>query len=343
MSVSRCCCCGILHDTFPANIDNWTVVSGTVVHDTDHMELQSAGALAVTDETTTDDAYYVRFQLLLTESNKTFRIIVDYQDSDNYLFLQVEFLYTTGTSRLQLFRRSGGSDTSLGSAITTTSGPDVDELFFVLLCFDADGVLTGYLDGSTATIEAVTTSTGGDKVGIYLADTTDLEVHDVSWQRHKDEKSGCPECGAICNGCSGYWTATVSGIADGDCSNCNELLNGTFVLNQICSCYWRLPLNEADECENAVAEVTPSACAVPLDGPYYEVVVARTPFLFSIQFRYYDSSGTGRFVYQFQTSPAPALGDCDALFNGRTFTLVGGASSNCDHTSGSVSMVFTET
>jgi hypothetical protein len=154
------------------------------------------------------------------------RIIVDYVDASNFLFLEA----TAGTGgTLAIWRKAGGADTlkkSIGAAIpagTTT---------IVGLCITADGLVAAASVGTTPILTGVIVSATNPGWGLGTGGTlAGTATFGISFTRRTDDSCGncaslCPDCfnglmsaeyqvsippAFTANGCTGPQCASVSG------------------------------------------------------------------------------------------------------------------------------------
>jgi hypothetical protein len=130
------------------------------------------------------------------------RVIVAYEDSDNYLFAAY-FEGDTECPWLRLGKRDGGSESWL------TDERPLDTLSTsrtMFVCWEQGSLLSAHIGDGTGWpdkvyLEAeVTSGPEGDQVGLeFSAGAGSVKFDDFDWQRHKsDTQTSCPECLAPC-------------------------------------------------------------------------------------------------------------------------------------------------
>lgn len=153
-----------------------------------------------------------------------YRVLVAYDDADNYLFLAV-FDGDTECSWARLGQRLAGSETWLTAERIL---PDLSTSRGLYLCWQAStGMLTAHVGSGTAWpdkvyLEAeVTSGLDGDQIGLEFSTGAGLiEFTNLDWKYHKsDVQTTCPECLPPCiffadsapaAGCD--WTSETSGL-----------------------------------------------------------------------------------------------------------------------------------
>ena len=341
-----CCCesCAIFGDDFNRADDtdlgsDWDEDSGAAEIKDNKLRLTSAGTLVVTTTTKSGDSDYLACQLDIPDNNKTLRIIVDYVDSDSYHFLEIDFRHSGSTSTLQLYKRSGGTNTAVGSSATTTALTTSSSIL-PRVCLTAAGQFSAHLAGTGGiSVQGTTTVHGGSKVGIYLEDATNLDVDGFVWGVHESEDENCDECLALCNGCSGTFTVVIADMADDACSEC-ERLNGTFVLTPVCGCTHHYEWHSADVCDDGPGTSTESNCdAAPVATPRLKLLVSRIATFVTMNLSY-QSFGGFDFQWTFAGFVTGADTDCEVAWTQSLTSNVG--STLCDDSGASIDVTFVE-
>lgn len=165
-----------------------------------------------------------------TTSDKL-QIIVDYLDASNYHFAEIQPGASNGT--LKLFKRSGGSNTQIGSTATVT-GLTTSTLPTLAVCWDGTVLqATVYLLGvAVQGLDRVTTAHGGKFAGIGSGAGSGATADNFGITILQDGCDDCPDAGTCCicldQSAPKYLKLVVSGIVNDTCAECTEL-NGTYI------------------------------------------------------------------------------------------------------------------
>ncbi len=268
-----CCCdggpCEYFADTFdssPIGAD-WTVESGSWNISSGTLATSSSAALlenTVSNPNSGDsDEFVLEANVTANTNGDTVRLIGNYVDSSNYWFLELTFHSTTASSNVKLFERASGSNTQRGQTINTVVL--VPSTFYTAsMCFTSSGVRTMVAGSSGPSYATTSLTTSLTALGTGALNGT-ASFNEMSLSRHTGNRSDCSEC-ASCTLCSGTTPAelslVISGVVDDNCSNCDETLNGTFILSNsgthystgfyLGVCQWAHEFPSKITCNNAV-------------------------------------------------------------------------------------------
>jgi hypothetical protein len=209
-----CPCC---EDDCRIDIAAWNQVAGTWTIDGDNLETASSNALAVTtNEHPEGKSTHVLIARIRGEDDgDKLRLLVAYEDSDNYLVGEIEVGDDCGY--LRLFQREDGTETQLGEDV-----PVLDlapgEAHLVRLCYDGAEFhirLPGKQDGATLYVPHLfkrDVTASGLRVGMATGTiATKAEFTDVQWFIHfhaggpYEEPNNCPECTISCTIYADAW------------------------------------------------------------------------------------------------------------------------------------------
>lgn len=172
---------------------HWTEVAGDWEISSNRLIVASAGAVVICD--TEQDVPFVVEATCSPEQDAAPRVIVDYTDDDNYLFVEVE--WTAESKSIFLYRRSGGDDTMLAYRGHVA---DDAETFTIRVCVEYDDEeeeyrVKGMIVGLAGTLVSTTASSIDTTVGLGsgTADEPRFTLFDL--KLHADEDATCPECG----------------------------------------------------------------------------------------------------------------------------------------------------
>lgn len=236
------CCpaeCDILNDPFTTDnlatdwddrAGTWTVGSGT-------LNTTSASALIVTtaETPTASISTYATATITCATTSDIGRLIVAYEDDDNYWFCEIQPGASNGT--FKMFQRSGGTNTQRGSTRTVT-GFSAGDTATVCIGYTHGAMRSNALHaganiGNSYTTSVTTQNTqGGCGTG---AGSSDVKFDDFIFGLSKGDDTTCRYCTPPLNCCSNHtppprMQIVVSGIIDADCTD-SESLNGTFIFN----------------------------------------------------------------------------------------------------------------
>jgi len=261
--------CQYFWDTFSRDAktdvgDDWDEVAGD-------WEISAAKEALLTDDSNaickceednplSETAVVAYAWLATSDTGNQIRLIVNYEDSDNYWFVQWEREATTGS--LKLYERSGGVETQRGLTVSS-SGLDVNSVQ-LHVCMFATGIESTYRFPGSATIYRGPSYMIEDSTSAICAIGTgtvssDIWVYSFSLTRHRTEDDSCAECGGICSYCSNYpniydpnpptpnsLLARFEGFTnDEDCDQCESYYNDTFALVQTDRCYFDYTVSPA--------------------------------------------------------------------------------------------------
>ena len=189
-----CPCC---EDDCRIEITGWNQVAGTWTITGDNLETASSSGLAVTTNAHPEakSTHVVIVSVKGNTDGDILRVVIAYDDADNYLFGEIEVGNDCGY--LRLFQRDAGSVFQLGDDVPVLDlAPGVSHT--VRLCYDGT-TLTILLAGKAAYSRDVTAS--GQRVGVATGAITTLATFTgFEWWIHYDdggyygEPNDCPEC-----------------------------------------------------------------------------------------------------------------------------------------------------
>lgn len=234
------CCesCTFFSDTFTRDDDtdigsDWTEVAGDWAISGNALRITTTSAVALcnTEHPSAESNLGLTVTLRGSAVDDQARIIIDYQDSDNYLFVRVTF----GTSKLFSLNSRVAGVNSLLAGVNTTVATGTSHTFFV--CVDDAGIFHAIRTSSGGgSLGAAATVTGG---GAFALGSGTTVTGDIDFESIEAERMGvvpCDMCSVPCNFCDSGTTPTqyqivVSGIVDDDCVTCSGL-NATYILTQ---------------------------------------------------------------------------------------------------------------
>jgi hypothetical protein len=170
-----------------------------------------------------------------------FIFIVAYKDTNNYLFAQViSSDGMGGGGTFKLFRRSGGTNTQVGTTVTY-GGVVEDDIANIRLCYDASTTeFIGILDGTQNIITAAA-DTGGRRFGVGTGAVTAGTVRFTHLAvNHHATETDCDDCSpeatceeTLCQAgvTTKYVKARIQGVQDHpDFPDACGILNRTFLV-----------------------------------------------------------------------------------------------------------------
>lgn len=237
------CCCGgedclSFEDDFqrpgPELGANWVVQSG-------NWEIQAGllvalvpgaenGIVTISDPMT-DENVTVTVEITFNNDDDLARIILDYDDNDNYYFAEFK---GGGGGYMRLYRRQGGIEAELAGLDRAF---DVGVGHVLTACISGSGRMSATtVDG--AVVCALTTGTSGvtgsGVVGLGTGSEVDSSIYfnDFSAEDVRDGCAECPACCACCEQmCRSYTVDIPDGIFTGTC--CEDLDGMEYVLDWI--------------------------------------------------------------------------------------------------------------
>ncbi len=215
---------------------DWTEVSGAWSISSQELVVSSQNAICKCNEANPQNTPEVVVDIDVTHGTAEgdwVRVIVDYQDSDNYYFAD-SGLFSANKS-LRLGKRVAGVETILKeSGITARSPEKIRVMFGQVFCittWDEDGLNPWMI----ITDEPVAPTT--DRVALGAGEINEEVAFDnLVLRLHNETNSACPGCQYPCTRCVGGFTppgydVTLGGVQNtGSCAQCAAKLNGLFVV-----------------------------------------------------------------------------------------------------------------
>jgi hypothetical protein len=221
------------------------------------------------------------------------RIIVDYVDEDNYIFVEIKQGSWAENAMLYLYTRIAGVNT-----LKDQDGHDRRTgSYNVRICVTTDSVLV-LMGGTTLASDRVFSddvSPTGTKVGLgtgtpFGAAGGEANFDDFTFQKHSTAQANCPDCGLPCNGCAeekmpreievefdGLYSSDV--FPGTDCKDCEEYNNKPYILkwdpDLLADCIWSATIAaEGPLCPTTLSagitvdiSVTPTTYRLDVFGP----------------------------------------------------------------------------
>lgn len=208
MIPNACCCdnssCIIYGDNFSVDsiATSWDDVSGAWSISTGILSTDDAAALLIADTVHPDgdnQPQVVRVKVRLAAELDVARLIMLYEDSSNYLF--VEFTIDGGCGRLQAYERVAGVNTAVGSEFIVPNELALNAWHTISLCY-IDGNLRVRIVAATGEVRThdvtFTATVTGDQAGLGAGAVVDdtIDFDDFSFQFHYDDVDhpACPQC-----------------------------------------------------------------------------------------------------------------------------------------------------
>lgn len=267
------CCCKLLSDDFARSDStdlgaNWTETAGSwSIASGELVTASSAAFCEATVAVPVNNGVHISVTAEASASTSTARVIVNYQDANNFNFVEVRF----GTGAyLRLYERSGGTDTLLNSQGKTLA---INTPTTLVVCY-FDGILSASQGGSTRS--AVVNFDGGSfgvgsgaNVGNIIFDN--FVATKISDNCEECEAQPCIQC---CK--NDTWNVYIppdtfgGGSSEGGpfpcactVAQCGDVLNdNTFVLERTGSCAWAY--EEDIGCTTMRFELSISNCALTI-------------------------------------------------------------------------------
>ena len=190
-------CPPVLSDSFERDDStdlgsNWTEVSGNWEIDTNQLTVTSSGAIATSTQSRATP-YVFSVGVTPSADDQQPRIIVNYVDSSNYIFIEVHAAAGDFKS-IFLYEKSGGVDTLLsyvGHVAHTASS------YTVQVCVKEDEVIA-IVVGSSLTVWADVTVTS-NTIGVGAGNANEPKFDSVLLTPHYDDNTACPDCTVTCD------------------------------------------------------------------------------------------------------------------------------------------------
>jgi len=236
-----CCRCGVnctyYGDTFDADSITsgaWNDVAGTWAISAGELSTASTTAVIVWD-TNLDDSYqHVRAELTFGAVASKARAVVDYVDSSNYCYGEVNVEATQ--INIRVVRVVGGTHTTMATdSVTATYTPGA--LIVLSVCRTPTGLSANAFIGSLLSVGATHTALGGLKAGLATgtnASGTNFQQVTISRHRNGPDYVLCSSCTAKCGVCDSAHPLPSSylvdfspgGMTDGicDCSGFDSVI-----------------------------------------------------------------------------------------------------------------------
>lgn len=243
-----CCCgCGITEDDFNVPSDTsdmgskWSEVAGDWQNVSDKAVIASDDALMITTAAHPDSETtgIVTCTVDHEASGIQSKIIICYEDTDNYLYCRI----TSGSPHtVALYQRVAGVDSVLGAtgflASVTSNGLDA---LTVALCHTGN-VLSVNVENGSGSIRSLTrvvaAPSSGTKAGLGTGtvSSNDVIFDDFVFARHNDDAHPtCADCSLECNTCDNdiappAFLVYVEGLLDtASCNDCAQH-DGSYVV-----------------------------------------------------------------------------------------------------------------
>lgn len=253
MLFNSCCCdpkCLILSDDFnrpnSGNIGgDLAEESGTIAIATNRLQIGTGSGLVRTTHEHDSTRMVVQATLFPPTSTGTerMRVLVNYKDTSNYLYVQIDFINTgvgvPDQADMRFFRRSGAVDTQLGATRTL----DTNGLTSAVLRVCYDGTYLTAMGHREAATEIVS----GFRAGLAYSGTLTANFDDFRWYRYAPE---CPNCivtleciWQFCTSASNAPSAFIAldfgagGWTNNSCNRCTQL-SGEFITEFTINCRW---------------------------------------------------------------------------------------------------------
>lgn len=272
-----CCCgpteppveCDIVSDSFnradsTSLGSDWTEEAGDWEIDSNELEITTTAAcvLSTADNPDGPTSYVTALTKFSTTGHA--RLIVAATDENNYLYGEIAF--AGALSVIRIGKRSGGTDTVLGTYISFISiGFDTNYSWYV--CYNGTALTVGNVGGCLLS-RSVSGFTGA-KVGMGTGATVSgtINFDDFAATRVAEDCAVCDTCGS-CDDCcddGGPFEiiADFTGMTatDNECTNCEalptEFTLAFFSSSPGFSCIWYL---EYEFCDSPCGDSDPDSC-----------------------------------------------------------------------------------
>jgi hypothetical protein len=247
-------------------ITGWNQVAGTWTVDGDNLETDDSDALAVTTNEHPQElaTHVVRVKARGKDDLDRLRVIIAYEDSDNYLFAEMQVRTTFGWLRFWKV------DTGVAQQIGTNqlvSDLKASEWFNAKVCFDGE-TLTAIINDTFFYSQPATASDDGTRVGVGTGSISEkVKFEEFEWWIHYvesgpyEEGNDCPRCLPLgCVHCALEQTPqaylvqfdNIRSAADCALQNC-ESLNASFIVPATFPCGWRYDKQTNSICEDGTS------------------------------------------------------------------------------------------
>jgi hypothetical protein len=247
---------------------NWTEQAGTAEILSNVLSL-GANSLVSTTPATPTGVQLAMATIDAAANNDAARVIVRYTDTSNYLF--GEIVFGTTNSTLNIYQRSGGTNTLRGT--TTLTGRTVSQVMILRVCYYGNtltaqvygtGILASILFGSVA--QVISSPPSGFYAGVATAAASSaITFEDFQLLKHNETgETECDECTGVCNLCDvayqpfAAYTVDLGAppLTDDECEYCDQI-GGDYLLERstcVATCAWRY-------CVPDVCDRTVTACS----------------------------------------------------------------------------------
>ncbi len=216
MGSPGCCClvgCVIYGDQFLSDTigGNWTEVAGDWSIAAGNLSIDEIDALLIVDELHPDGggaAQVVSVDVRLATAGDRARVILLYEDDDNYLFAEI-WIDSNGCGHVSINARNDGENTELNEYVVPFA-MNLDEWYAITICYlPGESIEPGTLTVKVDTIAPAdpqswiaSTSTpgslGGDQVGLGSGDpvagTISFDKFNFQYYYDEEEHPDCPSC-----------------------------------------------------------------------------------------------------------------------------------------------------
>lgn len=209
--------------------DDWSEVAGAWSILSNQLVTSSSNALCVCQQPEPDGdvALVVEVSVTLKTNNDQTRVIVGYQDTTNYYYVQLQSGVTNG---VKIFRRVAGIDTQIST--NRIRGINNNTPYLVRVCATTSAV-AAYVDSYPYAGYSESVPVGLAGIGTGSIGAPGVVFDDFTLSRHRSIMDGCPWCPSTCVFCSddvpGSLLVHIEGFSNSDCNHCVDM-NGNFVL-----------------------------------------------------------------------------------------------------------------
>lgn len=243
-----CDSCEVFKDDFTTDDleDKWTAVSGSWSIADGVLSTSSSNAVLICSrdfqDAPTFHNHVIQVKLKASTGDKS-RIVFNYNSSSGaYHFVEVEW---ADEISYVYIKASSGSTIATSDNLTFTNG----EWYDFKVCVSDTTTLVNWSNPTLAnlygTIAATRTACG---VGTGTT-SAGVQFDDFSLNQSGFEKSGCPTCSGLCNGCNmhEYYLVDLGsgGWTNGRCTNCASV-SGQYIVGNTSACAWWFHKKEWD-------------------------------------------------------------------------------------------------